>query len=78
MVKNGLYYFYTALAYVRGWLGWSIIRAHSSTCTTGLNGRGEAKHMFLLHGWKPYIYRKYNRSGGLSRTFIIKEDVNFL
>jgi hypothetical protein len=69
-MKNALYYWYAALAYIRGWLGWRNL-THYTTCTTGLNGPSEARSMFVSHGWKPYIYR---RSGSIwSRTFITGE-----
>lgn len=63
------YYWFAALAYIRGWIG---VRnpARRETCTTGLNGPGEARDMYLRHNWVPYIYRRIKGARGLSRTFI--------
>jgi hypothetical protein len=39
------------------------------TCTIGLNGKGEAREMFMRHNWIPYIYRRVNGTRYMSRTF---------
>jgi len=71
-MKNALYFWYAALAYIRGWLGVKNSGEYP-TCCLGLNGPGEARSMFVSHGWKPYIYRRAIGSRYLSRTFITGE-----
>lgn len=68
-MKNALYFWYAALAYARGWLGFKNM-GRCPTCTLGLNGPGEARTMFIQQGWKPYIYRRAIGSRAWSRTFI--------
>lgn len=72
-MKYIAYFWLSSMARIRGHIG---IRSCSKyeTCTTGLNGRGEAVEMYINHGWIPYIYRKVKGASGLSRTFITSKD----
>ena len=68
-MRNLTYYWLAALAYIRGWLGVRDTMTRE-TCTAGLNGKGEARTMYVKHNWVPYIYRRIKGTSYLSRTFI--------
>ena len=68
-MRNLTYYWLAALAYIRGWLGVRNPMTRE-TVTIGLNGKGEARAMYLHHRWVPYIYRRVKGTSNLSRTFI--------
>lgn len=75
LVRVGTYYMLAFMAYARGWAYNIGVLKHffpsnQETCTTGLNGRHEARDMYLKHGWKPYCYKRISGCSGYSRTFI--------
>ena len=71
-MRNLLYYWLAALAYARGWFG-AKLPANVESCTTGLNGKGEARSMYVMHNWKPYSYRRIKGTPGFSRSFITEQ-----
>lgn len=78
-MKNLTYYWFAALAYLRGYLYNKVVDPGRPTCTTGLNGKGEARAMYVRHNWIPWRYRRVLEGAhGISRTFITEyiEDSN--
>lgn len=67
-MRNIFYYWYAMLAYIRGWLKVTAMSTKYETCSCCLNGKGEARTMYVKHNWIPYVYRRCY--GLMSRTFI--------
>ena len=71
-MRSLYYYWFALLAYARGILNVRN-KMQMPTCTTGLNGKGEAKTMYIKHNWVPYIYRYCKATKSYSRTFITSD-----